>query len=452
MPRDDAPLTKAEILTSLSRALDLVEGQPPGHAVRTCWIAMRLAAELGLPDAERDALYFASLIKDSGCSNNAARIQKIFGGDEFLAKRHVKTVDWTSKRANAVYGLRYVEHGKGPLTKIRGLRRILSEGDVMREVTAARCARGAEIARLLGFPPLVADAVRDLDEHWDGRGAPEGLKEREVGIVARVLGLAQTLEVFVSTFGVGEAYRMLGKRRGRWFEPALVDACGGFRHDADFWRAHVARAEAATLEIPVAAAAETIAEAEIDAVCEAFAMIVDAKSSFTAEHSTRVTRYAVELGRDFGFAPERIQTLRRAALLHDVGKLGVSNGILEKPGKPTDEEFAAIRLHPRFTWDILSPIRGFGRLADLAAAHHERLDGRGYWRGWDADRLDLDMRILAASDVFDALSADRPYRGAMPITEVFAILEKESATGLDPRCVGALRDRYLAAAPLPLAA
>lgn len=447
------PLTKAEILTALSRALDLVEGQPPGHAVRTCWIAMRLAGELGLGEAERDALYFAALVKDSGCSSNAVRIQSIFGADELVAKGAVKTVDWTNPIANAIYGLRYVERGQGLATRLRGLQRAAREKDVMREVTEARCTRGAEIARLLGFSPLVSDAIRDLDEHWDGRGAPRGLKGDQTGIVARVLGLAQTLEVFVTNFGVGEAFRMLERRRGRWFEPALVAACAGFRDDAEFWRAHAARAEAVTLEIPVAAAAQTVVDAEIDSICEAFAQIVDAKSSFTAEHSTRVTGYAVELGRAYGFAPGRLRTLRRAALLHDVGKLGVSNGILEKPGRPTDAEFDTIRLHPRFTWEILSPIRGFSRLADLAAAHHERLDGRGYWRGWDACQLDLDMRILAVADVFDALSADRPYRGAMTMPEVFAILDRESGVGLDADCVDVLRETYLdGARPLGLAA
>ena len=445
------PLTKAEILTALSRALDLVEGQPPGHAVRTCWIAMRLARELGLSDAESDAVYFAALVKDSGCSSNAVRIQAIFGADELAAKAAVKTVDWTNPMANALYGLRYVERGQGLATKVRGLKRALGEKDVMREVTEVRCTRGAEIARLLGFDALVSDAVRDLDEHWDGKGAPRGLKGEETGIVARVLGLAQTLEVFVTNFGVGDAFRMLENRRGRWFDPALVDACRAFRSDGEFWRAHAMRTEARTLEIPIAAAAQTVADAEIDSICEAFASIIDAKSSFTAEHSTRVTGYAVELGRCFGFAPERLRTLRRAALLHDVGKLGVSNGILEKNGKLTDAEFDAVKRHPRHTWEILSPIRGFARLADLAAAHHERLDGRGYWRGRGADELDLDMRILAVADVFDALSADRPYRGAMPIERVFGILDEESGRALDAGCVAALKERYLEAA-LPMAA
>ncbi|MER3496939.1 MAG: hypothetical protein C4320_09370 [Armatimonadota bacterium] len=145
------------------------------------------------------------------------------------------------------------------------------------------------------------------------------------------------------------------------------------------------------------------------------------------------------------------RTLRRAALLHDVGKLGVSSGILEKDGKLTDEEFAQVRLHPQRTHEILAPIAGFEELANLAGAHHERLDGKGYWQGWSDAKLDRSMRILAASDVMDALSADRPYRGAMPVEKVFAILEGDAGAHLDHDCVAALKSRYFAA-PLRLAA
>lgn len=145
----------------------------------------------------------------------------------------------------------------------------------------------------------------------------------------------------------------------------------------------------------------------------------------------------------YGFDQERLRTLRHAALLHDIGKLGIPNSILEKPGKLDDDEFARIKLHPQFSYEILRPIRAFERVAEIAAAHHERLDGRGYWRGLSADQLDLDMRILAVADVFDALSAERPYRGAMPMPEVFAILERESSTGLDPECVAMLKSRRL---------
>jgi putative nucleotidyltransferase with HDIG domain len=180
----------------------------------------------------------------------------------------------------------------------------------------------------------------------------------------------------------------------------------------------------------------------VDEVCRAFASIVDAKSEFTGQHSARVMGYSVEIAEALDLGQERIATLRRAALLHDIGKLGISNAILDKPGQLTDDEFAKVKQHPRFSYEILSRIRGFARLADIAGAHHERLDGRGYWRGMTGGQLDREMRILAVADVFDALSADRPYRGAMPMEQVFRILDGQAGTGLDADCVEVLREKY----------
>ncbi len=437
-------VTKAEILAALSHALDLVEGQPEGHASRTSLIAQRVADVLGLQESQKNSLFFAALLKDAGCSNNSARIHKLFGGDDFLVKHGVKLIDWS----NPVESLRYAwintERDGSVVAKLRRmLTDVGSPKQVMDGVTHARCTRGAEIALMLGFDSETASAVRDLDEHWDGKGAPRHLKGDAIPLLARILCVSQTLEVFVTAFGINEAYEMLSRRAGSWFDRDIATACLSFRNDAAFWNDHATRAQDATLDLEIPAVAQIAEQADIDRICEAFALIVDAKSSFTAEHSTRVTQHALDIADVFGLSPERRTTLRRSALLHDVGKLGVSNAILEKPGKPTDDEFEAIRRHPKFTYDILRPITGFARIADIAAAHHERLDGRGYWRGLRAEELDLDMRILAVADVFDALSAERPYRGALPMDQVFAILAEEARTGLDPDCVRALREIHM---------
>ena len=180
----------------------------------------------------------------------------------------------------------------------------------------------------------------------------------------------------------------------------------------------------------------------IDAICDAFAQIIDAKSPFTSEHSFRVRDYSVVLGQSFGMAGKRLATLRRAALLHDIGKLSVSNTILDKAGKPTEEEWASIKKHPYYTQQILAQINGLERLTEIAAAHHERLDGSGYFRGLSAKDLDLDMRILAAADVFDALSAERPYRGALPLNEVYGIMDRDAGRALDGECIAMLKETY----------
>lgn len=169
----DIRLTKAELLSALSHALDMVEGQPPGHATRTALIAQRIARELGLDEEEQNSLFFASLLKDAGCSNNSARIHKMFGGDEFISKREVKLIDWSSPVESIKFALRHTERGGTVASKLRRmLSNVGSPQQVMDEVTQARCTRGAEIALMLGFDQATSDAIRDLDEHWDGRGSP----------------------------------------------------------------------------------------------------------------------------------------------------------------------------------------------------------------------------------------------------------------------------------------
>jgi len=134
-----------------------------------------------------------------------------------------------------------------------------------------------------------------------------------------------------------------------------------------------------------------------------------------------------------------VRKLRRAALVHDMGKLGVSNLILEKPGKLESHELAAMHKHPYYTRQILSRVSGFAELANIAAAHHERLDGKGYDRGLDAAALGTDVRILTISDMFEALASRRPYRQDLTEEEVMSILTRNVGTAIDPACFEALK-------------
>ena len=180
--------SKASILGALSQALDLVEGQPEGHALRTAKLALKLADLMGLSDQAKEDLYFAAVLKDSGCSNNAVRIQKMFGGDEFLAKRKVKLVDWTSNLESVKFAIAQTEAGNSIGAKLRRLAQNLGHPTkVMDEVTEARCTRGAMIAKMLGLNASVADAIQSLDEHWDGQGSPYKLKGDEIPLLARIL-------------------------------------------------------------------------------------------------------------------------------------------------------------------------------------------------------------------------------------------------------------------------
>ena len=189
--------------------------------------------------------------------------------------------------------------------------------------------------------------------------------------------------------------------------------------------------------------------ARLDRIAEAFARVVDAKSPFTARHSERVADIAVGIGRRLGFHPDTLRDLRRAGLLHDVGKLAVDNLILDKPGRLTEEGLAVVRRHPVHSRKILELAPCFAPIAALAANHHERLDGRGYPRGLGAADLDPPMRVLAVADVFEALTASRPYRQALPVEAALEIIARDVPHSLDPCAFAALRD--LAAGSPPTA-
>jgi HD-GYP domain-containing protein (c-di-GMP phosphodiesterase class II) len=416
------------IIGALSYALDIAEGQPPGHATRSCVIGMRLADELGLAPAQRSDLFYALLLKDAGCSANANRMATLFEADDLEAKRSSKLIDWSSPRASLVWSLRTVAPEGGWRGRMRALRGIRDEGEVTRKLMEARCDRGAEIARMLFLSAGTAEAIRSLDEHWDGRGMPDGLRGEEIPLPARILCLAQTLEVFHADGGVDAARAVARRRRGKWFDPALVDAFLAFCDDRAFW---------AALEAPDVSGWEpgdvalTADDARLDRIAEAFARVIDAKSPFTARHSERVAEIADGIGDVLGFDAGARRRLRRAGLLHDIGKLAISNRILDKPGKLTDEEFATIRAHPARSLEILERAPCFAGLAELAANHHEKLDGSGYPRGLTADALDGPMRVLAVADIYEALTADRPYRGSMPAAKALSVITSDVPHRLD---------------------
>ena len=161
-------------------------------------------------------------------------------------------------------------------------------------------------------------------------------------------------------------------------------------------------------------------------------------SPFTAGHSRRVALFADMIGEELGRSEAQRRFLKRTALLHDIGKLGVSNQILDKPGKPDDEEWAAIRRHPALSEAILFKIGAFRDLSRIAGAHHERLDGKGYPRGLHGAEICEETRILTAADIFDALTADRPYRAAMSVSRALSIMLADLGTAIDSRCFHAL--------------
>lgn len=444
----DVQIPMHEVLSALSYALDLTEGAVPGHAIRSCLYGMRIAEELRLPEADRASLYYALLLKDVGCSNNAARMCMLIGGDDRRMKHDVKLLDWTRPSIGAAAALWRQALPDGTTLRRTGrvLKLALEQHRNNRDMIALRCDRGASIASKIGLGEAAAETIRLLDEHWDGTGYPEGRKGQTIPLLARIAAVAQHLDVFASEFGLSKAMQELTDRSGRWFDPELVrlarclysrgelrNAVGGFNHHA-----RVKQIRPGTLR-PLGAG-------DVDRICEAFADVVDVKSSFTHMHSIGVARVAVGIAEELGFGRLRRNMIHRAALLHDIGKLSVSNTILDKKAPLNAAEWTVVKGHARLSQQILERISHFSDIAAIAGQHHEKLDGTGYPFGLSGRELSLDSRIVALADVFAALSEKRPYRTNLEIGQVIDILEKEVPNKLDPDCFEALL-RYLQSAP-----
>ncbi|MEJ0097664.1 MAG: HD domain-containing phosphohydrolase [Bauldia sp.] len=435
-----AGLRLSELLSALSHALDLTEGQPEGHCVRCCWIGTRIGRELGLSEPQLWELYYTLLLKDVGCSSNAARISALYRTDDLSFKRDVKVVgDGLPERLRFVAS--HTGQAIGALARLRTLVSVVPQSNsVAAEVIATRCERGADIARRLRFSDAVADGIRGLDEHWDGKGLPAGAKGAEIPIYSQIALLAQVADVFHFSAGRAAAGEEIRGRAGTWFDPALVAVFERAAARHGFWETLAAPSlEAAILELEPAQHTKPLDEDFLDDIAAAFAQVVDSKSPYTSGHSSRVADLTDRIAAELGLTYPRRRWLKRAALLHDIGKLGVSSLILDKQGPLTPAEWVAMRNHAALTEKILSRIAAFGELAVVAGAHHERLDGKGYPHGLRGDQIVLETRILTTADIFDALTAKRPYRDAMPEAKALEIMAAEAGTAIDPACLAALR-------------
>lgn len=439
-PPDSVPVS--DVFAALSFALDLTEGQPMGHALRTCLIAMELGGRIGLPLQLQRDLYYAAMLKDAGCSSNAAHVFSLFGGDDRLAKGARMQVDWSNYFRAAFYALAQAEPGGSVFARARRIAGLARGGPrIAAELVEIRCRRGAEIVLQLGLGAGAADAVRALDEHWDGRGHPRRLAGDEIPIVARILTLAQTLEVFALRLGPEQGLQVVRERAGKWFDPLVVAACAGLEHDLAQWRTlETHELQARVVEAEPGGAALLAGPTALDRIAQVFAEIVDAKSPFTGAHSQRMTQLAVSVAHQLGWDEASIAEVRRAGLLHDLGKLTVPNTILDKPSPLTASEWEVMRMHALFTERILEHVRGFEWLAFASASHHERLDGSGYCRGLHGEQVPLLSRVLAVADVYDALSTRRPYRPALGPEEALVFIERDRGAGLWPPALDALTE------------
>jgi HD-GYP domain-containing protein (c-di-GMP phosphodiesterase class II) len=432
-----ARLRLADLLGGLSVASDLGFGLPPETAMRSCLLATGLARKLGLPEEAVSDSFYASLLFHVGCPAYAHETVALFGDELTLLRAVARTnladpADWTATM------LPEATRGLPPQAREEYAERLIRDGPTFgRLFDIASCEVASAVARRVGLGAGVERALAEIGEWWDGSGVPNGLKEDDICVPARIARATADAAVLEDMGGVEVAVTGLRARAGSLLDPAVVDAFG--RNAAELvaeTRAGDPRERLLELE-PEPVAERT--EEELRDVAAAFGHVADLKLPALHGHSAGVASLAFGAATRLRLDPRSAAALEIAALLHDIGRLAVTNVIWEKPASLTAAEWEQVRMHPYHSERILATSQSLEEVAPIAGMHHERLDGSGYHRGCRARDQPTTVRILEAADSFHAMTQARPHRAALTPEQAANELGREARAGLlDSDCVAAV--------------
>jgi HD-GYP domain-containing protein (c-di-GMP phosphodiesterase class II) len=428
----------AELVAALSLATDLGLGQPQAHIIRQTLIALRVAELEELSDDERAAIFYVSLLAWVGCVADAHEMGKWFG-DDMKLRSDSYLVDLTGAPMMR-FMLGHVGSGSSPIRRLTMIGRFLAGGsNEVRASMASHCETSGDLSLRLGLGAEVRDPLQQAFERWDGKGSPAHLAGDQIARIMRIVHIANDVEMLHRLGGVEAASEMLLSRRGTEFDPDLVD--GFCAHagdllaaldDIDGWDVLIGGQDTLQRELT---------DSELDEALEAFADYADVKSPYMLGHSRGVAALAAAAAGTVGLPQADVTLVRRAGLVHDVGTIGVSAGILDKPGQVTAAERERIRTHPYLTARTFSKPAALGAIGQLAALHHERMDGSGYPSGLTAESLPMGARVIAAADVYHALLEPRPHRAALSREQARDVVCAEVTAGrLDSDAVRAVLD------------
>jgi HD-GYP domain-containing protein (c-di-GMP phosphodiesterase class II) len=423
---DRAHVRLAELVAALSLGIDLGFGQPMEHVLRQCLIALRLAEQAGLDEEQRACVYYTALLVNVGCHTDAHEQAKWFG-DDFALKQTKYEYNHPSVRGTAAT-MRMIGSGNPPLHRFRiGLEFAISGRHDMDRMMETHVQLARALGQQLELPQTVLDALVGAYEQWDGHGWPNQIAGEEVPLASRVAQLAEYVEVAHRVGGVDAAKALARDRAGKQFDPMLADlvcADGDLLlsglDEVDTWQAVVAAEPALAV---------VLSGERFDAALAAIATFIDLKSPYFLGHSIAVAELAAVAGRQLGMADDEVRTLRRSGLVHDFGRLGVSNAIWDKRGPLGAGEWERVRFQPYLTERMLTQSEPLAPLAAIALQHRERLDGSGYPRGLSGAAISPPARVLAAADAYQAMREPRPHREALAADAAAAQLRAEVRSG-----------------------
>ena len=299
------------------------------HVLRQSFLALRLAERLGLDAPEREVVYYSSLMAWVGCHIDAYEQAKWFGDDRAL-KHDVRWIDEGEAAQGAAFVVRHLGAGKPWVERARLAAGFVGDGRrVLEDIVENHWRTADALMERLRLSPVVRASVAQTFERWDGKGAPGGAAGEQIELPSRLVNLADVVEVFHQAGGVEAAVAVARQRRGTQFDPALVDQFCDHAPELFADLESVTSWEALMAVEP--RLDRQLTERELEDALEAVADFVDLKSPFTIGHSRGVARLAGGAAGHMDLPPDEVTAIRRAAVVHDVGRLGVSNAVWDKP-------------------------------------------------------------------------------------------------------------------------
>jgi HD-GYP domain-containing protein (c-di-GMP phosphodiesterase class II) len=432
----DSGLRLAELVAAFSLAMDLGLGQPMEHVLRSWLIAARLGDHVGLERDQRGSLYYMATLAWVGCVADTPEVATWFG-DDIAYRGDSYQVDMAGLPLLG-FMLRHVGAGRAATHRLRlAANLVVSGGDAIEKGILSHCLTTGRMAERLGLGTDVRDPLQQFFTRWDGKGVPGGVGGDAIALPMRLFHLADIVEVFHRAEGTDAAVEVARDRRGRQFDPTVVDAFCDVANDVLGDPATEADWHALIAEEP--ALQRRLSERELDDALEAIADFTDLRSPSRAGHSRGVADLAARAAAHAGRPDPEIVAVRRAALLHDIGLHGVPASILDKGGPLSKSEAERMRMHAYYTERMLARPPVLARLGAIASLAHERCDGSGYHRGLVGPAIPVTGRLLAAACAYRAMTEPRSHRPAMSAKRATAELRGEVRAGrLDASAVDAV--------------
>ena len=442
------PLRMGELVATLALAQDNAFGQPLESQLRSCLLAVWMGEEAGLDRETRDTIYWVALLRYIGCTGHAHEVSTLFG-DEIAIRAQTLVHDAANPAEVIRDVIAFATAGRPPEEREQ-IVQMIHEGAQAWAVHnfTSGCEVGDMLAERLGFDPAVRDALRFTFERWNGAGYPSHASGEEIPVAMRVVHLSHDMEAHGRLFSPDDALQAARERSGRTYDPALAEL---FCEHGAAWFERLAAVEPWDAVLAIEPRPHRTLDGDaLDDALTVVADFIDLKSPYMSGHSRRCALLASDAARLLGLSEEGVAAVRRAALVHEIGTTVVPNSIWDKPGQLTRAEFDRVELHPMLTEQMLRRSPALVALNPTAATHHERPDGSGYHKGLRSGSADPGACVLAATDVYVGLTADRADRPAFSAEHAAAELRRLAAEGvLDPAATDAVLEAAGHATPRP---